>query len=187
MNLDISKSLNTSETDNIPKPTEKMFNFFNRRTSNHINKVKRNLLTIIGSNEAFNLNLDTNELSKRIPIHDKSKFSKEEFIPYVWLTEYYRCKNSNIPFEYPPKVEEKTKEAATHHYQSNRHHPEFHSKPSDMSNEDIAEMIADWAAMSQELNNSLKEFTNKSLTTKYNFTKEQTELINKLVNLFEKE
>jgi Family of unknown function (DUF5662) len=40
--------------------------------------------------------------------------------------------------------------AIHHHVPVNRHHPEFHADPNDMSDVDLIEMVCDWTAMSQE-------------------------------------
>jgi hypothetical protein len=45
---------------------------------------------------------------------------------------------------------EQVKLAIHHHLTSNRHHPEFHSDPNDMSEVDLIEMACDWTAMAQE-------------------------------------
>ena len=39
----------------------------------------------------------------------------------------------------------------THHMMTNRHHPEFHADPNDMTEVDLIEMVCDWTAMSKEL------------------------------------
>ena len=33
---------------------------------------------------------------------------------------------------------------------TNRHHPDFHANPNDMSDVDLIEMVCDWTAMAQE-------------------------------------
>jgi hypothetical protein len=90
------------------------------------------------------------ELRRRARIHDESKFGPEERIPYVWLTEYHRRRRSGEPFAYPAGMEERVKQAVRHHVTSNRHHPEFHANPDDMSDIDLIEMVCDWTAMAQE-------------------------------------
>jgi hypothetical protein len=53
-----------------------------------------------------------------------------------------------------------------------------------MSDVDIAEMVADWAAMSQELGTSLKDWVNKTVNKKWKFTEKQTKLINDIARIF---
>ena len=42
------------------------------------------------------------------------------------------------------------KRAIHQHVTTNRHHPEFHADPNDMSDVDLIEMVCDWTAMAQE-------------------------------------
>ena len=80
---------------------------------------------------------------------------------------------------------ERVDKATEHHIKINRHHPEFHASPLDMSKEDIAEMVCDHCAMSQELGDSLREWERYTFK-KYKFGVEQTDLIWKLVGMLEK-
>jgi hypothetical protein len=90
------------------------------------------------------------ELAERAEAHDASKLGTEERIPYVWLTEFHRCRRTGEPFHYPEGVAEQVKRAIHHHVTTNRHHPEFHADPNDMSDVDLIEMVCDWTAMAQE-------------------------------------
>ena len=169
------------ETLKNNKPTTEMLEYFNTRTNNHIKRVQKNIREII-KNFSFN-NL---ELQKRLEMHDTSKFSKEEYIPYVWLTEYYRKKQLQQPFDYPTKaIKKQVDMAVQHHYAVNPHHPEFYNNVEAMSTSDIIEMVCDWAAMSQELKNSLRQFANKRISEVYKFNESQQQLIYKLINHFE--
>lgn len=162
------------------KPTQEMIDFYETRTKNHIKRVQNNIKKIIN-----NTDINKNELLKRSKTHDESKYSKKERIPYIWLTWWYKEKNAGRKFEYPKGIKEKIKEATKSHVKINLHHPEAHFSPTKMSKVDIAEMIADWAAISQELGNSLKEWANKTVGKKWKFTKEQVDLIYKLIGIFE--
>ena len=90
------------------------------------------------------------ELNERGRIHDASKFEPVERIPYIWLTEFHRCRHNGKPFNYPNGIEKLVRKAIDHHITTNRHHPEFHADPNDMSEVDLIEMVCDWTAMSQE-------------------------------------
>src|SRR4051812_15297148 len=124
------------------EPTPEMLAFYERRTSDHIERVRR-CLNLLAADYGP-------ELIERARVHDASKFGPDERIPYVWLTEYHRCRRSGEPFEYPEGVADAVRGAVHHHVTSNRHHPEFHADPSDMSDVDLIEMVCDWAAMAQE-------------------------------------
>lgn len=161
-------------------PTPEMVDFYEKRTANHINRVQKNIQTIIK-----NTDIDKKELLKRSKEHDKSKYSKKEREPYIWLTWWYKEKGEGRDFKYPDDIKDKVKNAAKSHVKTNLHHPEAHSNPNDMSDIDIAEMVADWAAMSQELGTSLKGWTDKNVGSKWKFNDEKKKLIYDLIGLFE--
>jgi len=83
------------------------------------------------------------ELTQRANLHDASKFGLEERIPYIWLTEFYRCRHVREPFTYPDGMAAHIRAAVIHHQTTNRHHPEFHSDPSEMTDVDLVEMVCD--------------------------------------------
>ena len=75
------------QTDRIA-PTPEMLAFSERRTKEHIERVRRCLTLLARGND------HAEELIERAKVHDASKFGPEERIPYVWLTEYHRCRRS---------------------------------------------------------------------------------------------
>ena len=103
-----------------------MLAFYEHRTREHIERVARCLEAMAGAVDFGP------ELLERAKVHDASKFGPEERIPYVWLTEYHRCRRSGEPFAYPPGVADQVRQAIHHHVTFNRHHPEFHADPNDM-------------------------------------------------------
>src|SRR5262245_58118540 len=115
------------------EPTPEMVAFYERRTAEHIDRVRRCLELLAGVSE------HADELRERARVHDASKFGPEERIPYVWLTEYHRCRRAGESFEYPAGVAEQVKEAIRHHLATNRHHPEFHADPNAMTDVDLIE------------------------------------------------
>jgi len=130
----LNKFLNEEES-----PTKEMVDFYEKRTKRHIDRVIKNLNTIAEKRD----DLNKIALLARGKIHDKSKYSNKEKIPYVWLTWWHKEKNAGRKFEYPKGIEKKIKVAAKGHVSINKHHPDAHTSPSKMSNIDIAEMIAD--------------------------------------------
>lgn len=172
---------------------------FERRTREHIHRVINNARRI---EERFPGRF--HKLWQQALRHDQSKFKEPELEPYIWLTEYYRCKNEGIPFQYPEGMEKRVNEATIHHVRNNTHHPEFYdpkkneiklgkdreelTKISDatlMPDTDIAEMICDWAAMSQELGTSLRSWVDKQVNERWKFTPKQVNLIYELSEAFE--
>lgn len=66
------------------EPTPEMVTFFERRTREHIDRVRRNLAALAVLPDYPQEILDRGE------IHDESKFVPPERIPYIWLTEFHR-------------------------------------------------------------------------------------------------
>ena len=165
------------QTDWI-KPTPEMLAFYERRMCEHIERVGRCLalqaqVTDYGE-----------ELIERAKVHDASKFGPEERIPFVWLTEYHRCRRNNEPFEYSEGVAEGVKQAIRHHVTTNRHHPEFHADPNDMSDVDLIEMVCDWTAMAQEFNQdngSARRWADKTIGKRVAFNAEKQRFIYKMI------
>src|SRR6516165_7845651 len=97
------------------EPTPQMLAFFERRTNEHIERV-RTCLTLLAR-----VTPHGEELLRRAEVHDASKFGPEERLPYVWLTEYHRRRRNGEPFEYPEGMAARVRLAVHHHVTSNRH------------------------------------------------------------------
>lgn len=163
----------------MTEPTPEMIAFYERYTHEHIERVRRCLTLLASVMECGE------ELIERAKDHDASKFSPEERIPYVWLTEYHRCRRNGEPFEYPEGVEESVKQAIKHHVTSNRHHPEFHCDPNDMSNVDLIEMVCDWTAMSQKYNQdggSARGWADKTIGSRIAFNDDNRQFIYRIID-----
>lgn len=182
-------------------PSQEMIDFFEARTKMHIGLVQEALQKIIDKVEF----MDHHDLRIRMLTHDISKFEEPERTPYIWLTHMYKMKKEGIDFKYPEGIESQTIAATTHHVKTNRHHPEFHydgligisikdRDTSDfaidavkMNRFDVAEMVADWVAMSVEKKtNTARQWFEKCSGTRWNFHSEQMEFIDKLLKIFEK-
>jgi len=154
-------------------PTQEMIDFYEKRTKEHINKVRNNIKKYISTvKEGYG----KSDLIKRSKEHDKSKYSNEEYLGYVWLTWFHKKKNEGDPITLSPEVKKLTEKVWGHHKDNNRHHPEYHNNPKNMSNEDLIEMVCDWAAMSQELGTNLELWIHKN-ATKAKYTDNQIKLI----------
>jgi hypothetical protein len=125
------------KTQQIPEPTQEMTEFFVTRTKYHISLVQRHMTSL-----AFILPAKE-ELLLRGATHDESKWSKEEMVPYIWLTHFHKSKRDGQNIVYPDGVGEAIKKAITHHVTHNRHHHEFHQDPNDMTEIDLIEMVCD--------------------------------------------
>jgi len=158
----------------IIQPTPEMIAFFECRTNKHIARVGKCLHMLADESDYGD------ELIHRATIHDASKFEEAERIAYIWLTEFHRCRQVNQPFTYPDGIEEMVKKAIEHHLAHNRHHAEFHANPNDMSNVDIIEMVCDWTAMAQELDQndgSASQWADKTIGHQIQFNDDRKNLI----------
>jgi len=152
--------------------------YFYKRTHEHIARVISNINKII---KVYPNKFDNALLIYKGMMHDASKLTHPELIPYIALTAKYANMPQNI------SSDKEIDNAVIHHYNVNSHHPEYHKKLDDMTTEDIIEMVADWASMSQELNNSLRAWTDKVVGSKFKFNDRQKELIYMLVRVLEDE
>ena len=88
----------------------------------------------------------------RIEAHDASKYLDAEFNAY--RAKYHPTANeSKGDSDYIALVDDRYREACEHHYQNNRHHPEYWKDfktgvSRDMELDAIVEMICDWEACS---------------------------------------
>ena len=117
------------------EPTPEMIAFYERRTNEHIERV-RNCLSLMAAVTNYG-----EELKQRAKVHDASKFAPQEREPYIWLTEYHRCRRSGEAFSYPDGMEERVRAAIDHHVRVNRHHPEYHGDPNEMTDVDLTCII----------------------------------------------
>ena len=97
-------------------------------------------------------------------------------------------------------------DATLHHIKYNKHHPEYHLEDKtkaninstnrdesvkcvsakNMDDISVAEMVADWQAMAEELKtNTAREWFNDVKDVRWSFSKKQENLINKLLKVFE--
>jgi len=162
------------------KITPEMTNFYEERTVEHINRVRNNMLKLAEKYPQMK-----RQLEKRGELHDQSKYSEQEKIPYIWLTWWHKCKNEGHPLDYPEGVEEETRKATKHHITTNPHHPQCHNALDKMSTLDIMEMICDHLAMCQELGGTLHDWTKKETLKKNKFNNQQETFILEIVDVLE--
>lgn len=128
------------------------------------------------------------ELKRRADVHDASKFGPEEYVPYVWLTEFHRCRRLGEPFSYPVGMEERVRNAIAHHVTTNRHHPEFHDDPNNMTDVDLIEMVCDWAAMSQEFGQdggSARGWADKTIGNRVRLNNDRKRFLYSMIDLLD--
>ncbi|MBF0556930.1 MAG: hypothetical protein HQK96_20640 [Nitrospirae bacterium] len=157
--------------------TKEMVEFFYKRTEAHIERVRKNIRKIIAKFPE----LDKQEMENRAFEHDDTKYGDKEFVPYVLMTWNYKQVNHPTKGLSKEAIGE-IDNAVESHYKANDHHTDHYSDVKKMSKEAIAEMVSDWASMSQEKGNSLKKWAD-SFVAKHAFSDEQKEFINRLVDL----
>ncbi len=78
--------------------------------------------------------------------------------------------------------------AIDHHMSVNRHHPDFHADPNDMSDVDLIEMVCDWTAMSQEFDQnggSARAWADKTIGTRIHFNEEKRRFVYDMIELLD--
>lgn len=166
------------------EPTPDMVAFYERRTREHIERVARCLRLLAEATSCGE------ELLARAREHDASKFGPEERVPYIWLTEYHRRRRTGSPLEYPPGVAEQVERAVQHHLRVNRHHPEFHGDPNEMTEVDLMEMVCDWTAMAQEFGQdggSARGWADKTIGTRVMLNAEKRRFVYEVIDLLDRQ
>jgi len=185
------KIIKTAKYIKISETQKEKKDFFVKRTNEHIERVQNASKKIVDKHKEYK------DLLEQVKDHDSSKFKEPEMTPYIELT--WRKKDG--------KKSESTKEindATIFHVKHNMHHPEYHSDDKaniDSTNRDdsiecisaknmddisVAEMIADWQAVEEELGtNATREWFNKKKDIRWSFSKKQEKLIDKLLKVFE--
>lgn len=97
----------------------------------------------------------------KVRVHDRSKYSNAELIPYIQKFNPWEGMNKS-----EEEVEKEFDIAWAHHYNVNKHHPEgwvIHTADGDdivlkMTDDNIIEMMLDWISMSLIRNQSLYDW-----------------------------
>lgn len=175
--------------------------YFKYRTGYHlwlVNKWSNKILSLSDSR------IDRELFEQERDEHDKEKWLEPEYTPYVEITWNYRCKRLNIPNDLPDDIKQKMHEATFHHIKRHKHHPEFWSDDvtiESLNKDDrdrpnmgaivdgtkmpltyVAAMVADWCAMSDELGGHPKDWADKNVNIRWEFTAPQIELIYYLID-----
>ena len=176
--------------------------WFIERTTKHIELVNTAARSIVAEYPEYEA------LLQQVKNHDASKFEEPERTPYISISWRHKKDNYNSYKKPGTLPNEEENKATLHHITTNSHHPEYHlkdksqaninSKDRDKSDKvvdasampdiDVAEMVADWQAMSEELKkNTAREWFNKQKDVRWHFSKHQEQLIDKLLGVFEHE
>lgn len=178
---------------------QEMIDWYNKRTNNHIKLVRKYCFEIYCNFPEFE-----KEILKKGIIHDQLKFQEPEMKPYILITWNYYCKDNKIDFPEFSNFKDICNQATEHHILNNEHHPEFWQNKKEglinkddrdgniipneiidatkMSNLAIAEMCADWCAMSEERGNTPFEWCDRVINKRWKFNQNQIDLIYKILN-----
>lgn len=164
--------------------SEDMEAWFEERTNRHIDLVKKYAKMVVEKFPQYW------QLEDIVVIHDQSKFQEPERTPYIHLT----WKKKNPDYQVPADIDITT--ATDCHVRNNPHHPEFWSGQTNTINPNdrdaapdkmidgtkmpmvrIAEMTADWMAVSEEMGSHPKDWADKQINVRWKFTPEQVKRI----------
>lgn len=158
-------------------PTEEQIEEFKKRTKEHIDRVRKNL-NYLGTVT----DLDKKKLDEIGKNHDHTKFEPDMIKPYSFINEYYKQLRQGKKVERPKVVDSATE----YHVTTETHHPEAHKDLNKMSDYDLAEMVSDWQAMSQELGEgSCRGWADKHVGTRWKFSDEVKKKIYQFIEKFE--
>lgn len=88
------------------------------------------------------------EILRRGPVHDRSKLAPPEVDAFDRITPRLAASTYGTR-EYHDALDE-IRPALEHHYETNRHHPEYHEDGvAGMTLVDVVEMLADWKAATE--------------------------------------
>lgn len=183
--------------------TDEMSDWFWERTHKHMQLVQKYCHKLEQKMEHVGGETFTG-LYHRSLQHDQSKLREPEYTPYVYTTWWYKMKDTDTPYTIPEEIKTGCHEATVHHVRHNRHHPEFFggwdraakiinkdnrdekAEPViavDMEPLDIAEMCADWCAVSTERGNSPLDWAEDNVNKRWLFSDKQTVMIYGILHL----
>lgn len=136
--------------------------FYFERTVKHIHRVQNNMLLLVTkyADQLLMTAEDCRQCMWNVFQHDRSKFSIEQFEPYIELTWYYHERKTigNKKYEYPEGMRALVDKAVDNHYRVENHHPERFINPEGgniwgkYSRHEAYETACDLQAMAQEFN-----------------------------------
>jgi hypothetical protein len=184
--------------------TKEQIEWYYIRTHKHINLVHKYCKKIYNANIFDNSVVNICELARD---HDLCKFEYPELLPYIAITRDYKLKDEGkkVNLSTEEKIWQNT--ATGHHVRNNQHHPEYwdeNFKSVPLNDRDsktvkrttdgtkmplisIAEMVADWCAMSEEKGTNPYDWANstivgRNINARWQFTDTQKDLIYKILN-----
>ena len=174
--------------------TSEMAEFYNNRTLRHRELVSKYCGKIAGADLG-----GFKELLDLADVHDMGKFYYPELVPYIHTTWKYKCLAEDIVYGLDEEMRLACDQATIHHIKCNPHHPDyFDMAPAQLNAADrdkpaekvvdahympdiyIAEMVADWCAMSEERGTDPWDWIGANVNVRWAFEPQQVELIHTL-------
>jgi len=171
--------MNFEELKNTLKQQE-MDKFFEQRTNDHITAVQRYCKAVEDDD-----NLRFKGLTELGLLHDQTKYSNDEIMPYTYYTWKRKCKDVGEEFTEDPAMEVAFGEAWKHHYTHNKHHPEHYEDLEKMKDLHLAEMVADWFAVGEEFGNGARAWADEKIGSRFKFNEQQVDLIYQIIDTLE--
>lgn len=119
--------------------------------------------------------------------HDLSKYEEPEFTPYSRQQELFSLYGKDAR----NYIDDEIRDAVTHHFKNNPHHPEYWSKEfkrfgekitmhvNNMPERYVIEMVCDWTAMGSQNGNCAREWYEKVGKRRWIFDKATADLTDK--------
>ena len=125
------------------------------------------------------------ELSRRQFSHDRSKLES----PEMEMFEQFTHRLAGMTYgsdEYKECLEEMKRSALGHHYENNRHHPEFFEDGVEgMNLIDVLEMLCDWAAAVRRHNDGNLERSIEINTERFNLSPQVVKILKNTVPMIQ--
>lgn len=161
--------------------TPDMIKHFNTRTNYHITTVQFYAEQLISRYGTKYGPVFVDNLVTSVELHDASKYWSDERVGYILMSFKYQDedKHSKLFDADDKKIME---DAWVHHYTNNTHHPEHYKDVNDMPIDQLAHMCADWAAVSEEVNDNIMNWYDKVIPSKYKFSPHYKSVIREFCN-----
>jgi hypothetical protein len=189
----------------MQEPTAEMKEYFKLRTRAHLYLVRKWSDKIAKNFNDLEYGINMTLFERERDDHDEFKFFEPEYTPYLFITWNYRCKRLGVPFLIDKEIEDQMHAATLHHIKHHRHHPEFWTDTALLNRADrdkpaesivdatnmpltyVAAMVADWLAMSEELESDPVDWEMKNVNVRWAFNQDQVDLIREIINRFRTE
>lgn len=85
-------------------------------------------------------------------------------------------------------MEDRVRDAISHHMTTNRHHPDFHADPNGITDADLIEMVCDWTAITQkfgENGSSSRSYADGTIGGRLQLNEDRREFVYRTIELLD--